>query len=375
MHNTLPYPYLNLLIYPTTACNLRCKYCFHADGDYKTEFMSKETLDRLFRLLFPKYEYLQFIWHGGEPLCTGLSFFKDAVQLEQQYKEQYGTEIDNGLMTNGTLVDDETARFFSSHNFDVGISFDGIHNEELRGSTDKVIQGIHTLNRHSCNPDIVTVITNSNLSCQVENYEYMKQFQCEVKFNPVAPIGGGKENPASRLDAEIYIEKCREMFDYWLADLDNPIMLEPYYYYLRDIKKNTSSGCQRTSCLGRWVAVHPNGDIYPCVRENRPEYRFGNIWEIEDISEIWQSDTFFALLEGSIERRQACADCPWYQYCQGGCTVNAITEKGIKENGGFSCVTFKGIFSYVYQRYEEILKMSAEEIEKINPIVRELLFP
>ena len=29
------YPYLNILMFPTTDCNLRCKYCFHAEGSYE----------------------------------------------------------------------------------------------------------------------------------------------------------------------------------------------------------------------------------------------------------------------------------------------------------------------------------------------------
>lgn len=368
--NNCPYPYLNILVFPTTACNLRCKYCFHANNQYREETMDSKFLQRMFSLLFPHYKYLQFIWHGGEPLCAGFTFFQDMLSLQKTYAQQFNVEVDNGLMTNATLVTEEIAEFFYENNFDIGVSYDGIHNELLRGQTQKVLKGLEILNKHHCNPDIVTVITNLNLRNQIENYQHIKTLAQEVKFNPVAPIGGAAENGDCQLDPALYSDECCRMFDYWLEDMKDPCILEPYYQYLRDILEGTSSGCQRTSCLGRWIAIHPNGDVYPCVREGRTPFRFGNIFEIDDIREIWQSDAFLQLVEGSIVRREKCTSCPFYLYCQGGCPVNASHENGLTNNGGFSCVTFKRIFGHVYEACRHLLALSSEERRhKFNPIV------
>ena len=364
------YQYLNILMFPTTACNLRCKYCFHAQSEYKNNQMDINFIERVFEKLFPNYEYLQLIWHGGEPLCVGLDFYKQVIELETKYSKKYGTLIDNGVMTNGTLVTDEWASFFKTNKFDVGISFDGIHNEELRGKTKEVERALELLKKYDCDVDIVTVITNNNLYDQIENYEYIKTFGFEVKFNPVAKIGGGVENDACDLDSKAYVEQCIKLFDYWLYDNNNPVILNPYYSYLRDIVEKTSSGCQRTSCLGRWIALHPNGDIYPCVRETRKEYKFGNIFDVESMDNIWDSKAFLELLGTSIERRERCSNCGVYSYCHGGCPVNAITG-----NGKFACETFRNVFSYVLDSYDRLM----HDIEKglscdsINPVVKSLI--
>ena len=44
-------------------------------------------IDYLFGILFPEYEYLQFIWHGGEHLCAGLEFYESISKLENKYSK------------------------------------------------------------------------------------------------------------------------------------------------------------------------------------------------------------------------------------------------------------------------------------------------
>lgn len=356
-------------MFPTTECNLRCKYCFHANGEYKKEQMSIEFLEFVFEKLFKEYDYLQFIWHGGEPLCVGLDFYRKALELERVYSKKYNTIFDNGIMTNGTLITDEIASFFSENEFDVGVSFDGISNDSLRGKSNDVIKGINILNRHNCDVDIVSVITNNNLYNQIENYESMKSFHSELKYNPVAKIGGGNDNSLCEMNVKDYIKQCCSMFDYWLFDQNEPLKLQPYYDYIRDIVERTSSGCQRTSCLGRWIALHPNGDIFPCVRESNEDYRFGNILEMNKLDEIWESEAFLSLLESSISRREKCKMCSLFNFCHGGCPVNAITG-----NGSFSCETFKGVFGHVLEQYYHIVRMNnAEFVNTINPLVAQLI--
>lgn len=168
----------------------------------------------------------------------------------------------------------------------------------------------------------------------------------------------------------MYIEQCCKMFDYWMYDCINPVKLQPYYTYLRDIVENTSSGCQRTSCLGRWIALYPNGDIYLCVRENRLEYRYGNILNIEQVDSIWETHMFRKLLDTAVAKREKCRGCQVYQYCHGGCPINMVTN-----NGDFACKTFKEFFLYVLNKYNNVIcKMDyGTRKASLNPWIMELL--
>ncbi len=64
-----------------------------------------------------------FTWHGGEPLLRPLSFYEKVMKLEQKYAR--GKQIDNCIQTNGTLINDDWARFFHDHGWLVGVSIDG----------------------------------------------------------------------------------------------------------------------------------------------------------------------------------------------------------------------------------------------------------
>lgn len=366
------YKHINILVYPSSGCNFRCKYCFHAKGSYENITMSREIVDKLFHLVFESYNSAQFIWHGGEPLLAGIDFFEYIVELENKYKRKKNINVYNAIMTNGSLINNEYAKFFKENKFDVGVSYDGLDHEFVRGHTKAVIEGIETLKEYGNDVDLVSIITRRNVDKQIENYIDIKKLGCEMKFNPVMKIGGGDTLEIFDLKLEEYISESIRFFDYWLFDKECDIIVGPFYHYVRDILENTSSICHRTSCLGRWLGVTTEGDVYPCVRENRKEYKFGNIDELENLQEVFLSDAFNFFLEGSISRRIKCEkNCKLYDYCQGGCPVNALIEGGINQNGGFSCQAFKCIFKYIYEKLYKVIQNG--EMEKLNPTVRKLM--
>ena len=142
----VPYDTINVLLEATEACNLRCKYCYHADDGYVPANMTGSIFKKVCELVFSRYKNIQFLWHGGEPLCAGLDFHKMVYEIQKSYRERYPqTKVTNAIQTNGTLIDEETARFLADNNFSVGVSFDGTDNELTRGKTERVLNGIQGL--------------------------------------------------------------------------------------------------------------------------------------------------------------------------------------------------------------------------------------
>ena len=62
-----------------------------------------------------------FAWQGGEPTLIGIDFFKYAVSIQNSCLKP-GKQVTNGIQTNGTLLNDNWARFFSRNSFLVGVS-------------------------------------------------------------------------------------------------------------------------------------------------------------------------------------------------------------------------------------------------------------
>ena len=88
-------------------------------------------------------------WQGGEPTLMGVEFFRRSVELAERYL-QPGQRAAYTIQTNGTLLDEEWAAFFTEHDFLVGISIDGpreLHdayrvNKGGKGSFDQVMRGL-----------------------------------------------------------------------------------------------------------------------------------------------------------------------------------------------------------------------------------------
>jgi uncharacterized protein len=100
------------------------------------------------------FPQIVFHWQGGEPTLLGVKYFREVIRLQKKYRPN-GVTIENNLQTNGTLINDEWARFLSKHNFLVGVSIDGPElyhnayrtNRAGRGTFKQTMIGIETLKK------------------------------------------------------------------------------------------------------------------------------------------------------------------------------------------------------------------------------------
>lgn len=128
-----------LILQVTQNCNLRCNYCLYS-GSYKNRThsystMSVETAERAIDFFMKRTKDSRNItlsFYGGEPLLN-LDLIKHCVSYtETRY---YGKNIDYGMTTNGTLLDDDSIAFLVDKNFNLLISLDGpkeVHDAQRR---------------------------------------------------------------------------------------------------------------------------------------------------------------------------------------------------------------------------------------------------
>lgn len=115
----------------SSACNLKCKYCFYSNvSSERAEFfkgmMSDETAENVISkaLSFADSSQVYFTFQGGEPLLRGVDFFKRFVSKVKALNIK-NSPVTLCVQTNGTLIDDEWCRFFKDNNVLVGVSLDG----------------------------------------------------------------------------------------------------------------------------------------------------------------------------------------------------------------------------------------------------------
>ena len=352
--------HINILVMPTDECNMNCLYCFHKPFQKDTNKMNISTVEHLLNITTPFYKHINLIWHGGEPLLMGLSFYKQVLELEKNYP----TTFSNSVQSNLTLLTDEMADFFSINNFNLSGSYDGISNIISRGHDSEILSGRQLMIDRGKRSGLIMVVSNLNINNLIDNYKIFKQLQVNISLNLYLDQKNCQRKEL-QLNEAVTITKLKELFDYWAYDISGNIHISYFKHILDYIFFKKKSLCTYTSCIGRWLGIRHNGDIVPCNRFFPQVYSYGNIYEYDNINEAFDSSGFGLLLKQAISRREKCKHCHIYDFCCGGCNNNALNENGIENNGGLGCKILISLYEYI----DSFLQNKLFSNTKLNPML------
>jgi uncharacterized protein len=364
---------ITIIAKPTSECNFRCKYCYHADTNYEKGILDLSEIEKLVKLSQEEYDHVAYVWHGGEPLLCGIDYFDEIIRFQKKYR-RCESLINNSVQTNGSLLSTQFVKFFKKNDFAVSISFDGPGEcNNLRQSTDKVIESMDYAKRSGLKLSSLSVIHALNVNRQIEIYEFFKSRAMPMKFNPIFVSGNAKQGCEYLLETELYIHSLKALYDYWLLD-QSAVPVDPLNQYITMILVGRSNECIYGSCLYQWISINNRGDIYPCGRSYSTDYRLGSISKINHISDIFSHKNYIELLRKSIVRRSICQNsCKYFGICNGGCNNNALIENGkIDLPGGFLCVVLDEMMQYISKSIESILSDKGS-LEKYNPVIKRAL--
>lgn len=350
---------INTLIKPTNECNMRCKYCFAEKYGYSNSLLDLKILKKYLKLLSQKYDYINLVWHGGEPLIAPLSYYEEAYD----YCQKLDSKFIYSIQTNGTLLNNENIDFFKEHDTSIGLSFDGLSNSKTRGNTQTILNKIELLKSKEMYPGAIIVVNQNNVNSLIEEYEYFKKLNLGMKMNPMFNDGAAKENNFFNLNPDNYIHSFVEFFKYWVFDTDCNINVSTCMNFANLIINEYSGICTHSSCLKKWLCLDSNGHIYPCDRLCLNEYDLGYVPEMNVIDEAFENEKFIKLLQKNILRRQTCIEtCEYFKNCYGGCNANAILSE--INNNDISCYIQRGILS---ELKKIIIKLECEKnYDKLN---------
>jgi uncharacterized protein len=192
----------HVLAKPTGAiCNLDCDYCFFLSKELLYEGsrfrMADELLETYIRQLIEAHgpaPEVTVAWQGGEPTLMGLDFFRRSLDHERRWARP-GQRIINTIQTNGTLIDDEWARFFRENGFLVGLSIDGprdMHDAYRvdkggKPTFDRVMRGLGHLRDHGVQWNALTTLHTANAEHGREVYSFLRE-DCGAAFIQFIPI-------------------------------------------------------------------------------------------------------------------------------------------------------------------------------------------
>src|SRR3989304_7859785 len=118
---------ISFWVHTTDRCNLACSYCYVQKGINSVsllvaESFSHQLLEHCQRFQIKK---VNVKFAGGEPLMA-MPTIERIISMLRNSLNPIGVSTSFGVITNGTLVSPEIARFLKENKFWVSVSLDGV---------------------------------------------------------------------------------------------------------------------------------------------------------------------------------------------------------------------------------------------------------
>lgn len=320
-------------------CNLKCKYCFADEGEYKgcrkliTLEVGKKAIDFVIEKSGPR-KNIEIDLFGGEPLIV-FDTIKEIIAYAREQEKIYNKVIRFTMTTNATLLNDEIMEFIDKEMGNIVLSIDGRKevNDKVRvradgsGSYDKILPKIRQMvdKRDKSKQYYVRgTFTREN----TDFYEDVKHF-ADLGFKEVSvePVVLPEEHELSlrKEDLPTIFEQYDKLYDFLLKK--NAEDKEFRFYHFNIDLKGGPCVYKRISGCGaghEYVAITPDGDVYPCHQfVGNEAFKMGTIFG--DTLDMNISDNF---KKAHIYNKPKCKDCWARFYCSGGCQANNYNFNG-----------------------------------------------
>ena len=319
-------------------CNLKCKYCFASQGNFKGErsIMSFETGKKALEFLAKnsgKRRNLEVDFFGGEPLMN-FQVVKDLVAYGRELEGIYHKNFRFTITTNGVLLDEDKMDFINNNMENVVLSLDGRKqvNDNMRltisgeGSYDVILPRIKRMVELRGDKDYYVrgTFTSNNTDFGKDALEFYKNGFKKISIEPV--VAPDEMDYALRTEHLNEVLKEYEDFSKQYIELKRNDPDFMFFHFMIDLDQGPciikrAVGCGAGS---EYIAVTPEGEIYPCHQfVGEKEFLLGNL--DLGISNTGLRERFKS---ANVYTKKECRECWARFYCSGGCHANAHYANG-----------------------------------------------
>ena len=314
-------------------CNLRCKYCFASQGDFKGDrsLMSLEVGKRALEFLVEhsgKRRNLEVDFFGGEPLMN-FDLVKKLVSYGREIEKKYNKHFRFTITTNGVLLDDEKIDYINENMDNVVLSLDGRKevNDNMRktisgsGSYDLIISKFKDLVSKRKDKDYYLrgTFTSYNLDFSKDALHFYEEGFKKISIEPV--VTSPDKDYALKDEHIEEILKEYEKFSKDYIDIKKKDKDFLFFHFMIDLNQGPclvkrSVGCGAGS---EYVAVTPEGHLYPCHQfVGEEDFKLGDVFTGIDNKKIREE-----FRKANVFTKEDCNNCWAKFYCSGGCHANA----------------------------------------------------
>jgi len=333
----------SLDLFVTGRCNLRCTYCSHftSPGDVDQDLSTEEWL-RFFEEL-KRCAVMKVCFQGGEP------FLRD--DLAELILGVARNRMRFSILTNGTLITDETAALVASTGRCdlVQVSIDGsistTHDAARgKGSFRKALDGLLLLMKHRVPATARITIHRGN----VLELEQIASFLLEeirlpgFSTNSATPFGLCRRNAeqvqltvAERTLAMEALVRLNSKYDGRISAQAGPLAEALNWSAMEEARRSGegsfSGGGRLTGCGGPMseLAVRCDGVMIPCGHLSHMEL---GVINRDGLAEVWQGHPDLKRLRNrssiALTGFESCRGCDYLPYCTGNCPAVAYAMTG-----------------------------------------------
>lgn len=319
-------------------CNLRCEYCFASTGDFGAgrKLMDFETGKKAIDFLIEKSadrKFLELDFFGGEPLMN-FEVVKQIVEYARSREKKCGKTFRFTITTNGMLLTEDKMDFINKEMSNVVLSIDGRKkvNDRMRkrvdgtGSYDKITDNFKKFVSMRGDKDYYVRGTYTKYNLDFSN-DVMHLYELGFDQISVEPVMTDPSEPYAITEGDLTkIFKEYEILAEKIQKIQNEGKFINFFHFMLDLDQGPCAikrlrGC---GCGNEYVAITPDGDIYPCHQfVGIEDYKMGSLHDgtFDD-----KMKTVFA---GShVYSKPECKKCWAKFYCSGGCNANNYIYAG-----------------------------------------------
>lgn len=327
-----------LCLHVAHDCNLKCKYCFAAQGNFNGEalLMPLETGKKAFDFLVANSgnrRNLEVDFFGGEPLMN-FDVVKELVAYGRELEKTNNKHFRFTITTNGMLLDDDKITFINENMDNVVLSLDGRKeiNDLMRptpndkGSFDIIVPKFKKLIESRGDKDyyIRGTFTSYNKDFSKDVMEFYNQGFKKISIEPVVTDENEPYAITEEDLPEILAEYEKFSKEYLDIRKDDKEFL--FFHFMIDLSQGPCIIKRMVGCGAgsEYIAVTPTGEIYPCHQfVGEEEFLIGNLTDGIQNTELREEFKC-----ANVLNKEECSKCWARYYCSGGCHANAHYNNG-----------------------------------------------
>lgn len=303
----------------TYECNLRCRHCHSSFGHPLEDELTTEEIINIIKEV-SHFKECTLVISGGEPFCRD-----DITQILKAASEHFGDRV--VLITNGTLIDDETVNVLAGLPIQVQVSLEGPDKESTdairgKGVFEKALKTIRKLKSAGVRVATRMTLLKSNKDKIEEIIEFTKE-------EGLGTVTLGTLQRSGRAYASV--KDIDPTIDELIGAYRKIKEIDPDFEYIH-FSESLKPGINRMERIdlcgagSATLSIGADGGVYPCAGLMHPEFLAGNVKDLP-LEKIWKESPVLQRVRSlSVSKIPGCEECPIRYMCGGGCLVDIYWE-------------------------------------------------